>query len=59
MTNLFRALDKLMDIKSQKIMERIDIKLSTTIIHKIIQVKSSYLFKLMKLISEENKSILR
>lgn len=59
MTNLFRALDKLMDIKSQKIMERIDIKLSTIIIHKIIQVKSSYLFKLMKLISEENKSILR
>ena len=59
MTNLFRALDKLMDIKSQKIMERIDIKLPTIIIHKIIQVKSSYLIKLMKLISEENKSILR
>ena len=59
MTNLFCALDKLMDIKSQKIMERIDIKLSTIIIHKIIQVKLSYLIKLMKLISEENKSILR
>ena len=59
MTNLFRALDKLMDIKSQKIMERIDIKLSTIIIHKIIQVKLSYLIKLMKLISEENKSILK
>lgn len=59
MTNLFRALDKLMDIKSQKIMEGIDIKLSTIIIHKIIQVKLSYLIKLMKLISEENKSILR
>ena len=59
MTNLFRALDKLMDIKSQKIMERIDIKLSTIIIHKIIQVKLSYLITLMKLISEENKSILK
>lgn len=59
MTNLFRALDKLMDIKSQKIMEGIDIKLSTIIIHKTIQVKSSYLITLMKLISEENKSILK
>ena len=59
MTNLFRALDKLMDIKSQKIMEGIDIKLSTIIIHKMIQVKSSYLITLMKLISEENKSILK
>ena len=59
MTNLFRALDKLMDIKSQKIMEGIDIKLSTIIIHKIIQVKSSYLITLMKLISEENQSILK
>ena len=48
-----------MEIKSQKIMEGIDIKLSTIIIHKIIQVKSSYLITLMKLISEENKSILK